>query len=105
MLGLHAPELIVLVIILLLVFGPKRLPKMGNDIGKGIREFKKGIDEVTSTDTKENNSDKISSQKSLSSARAELDQIERDLAYKKSLLATQEAEKAAMNEPATPGVE
>jgi twin arginine-targeting protein translocase, TatA/E family len=94
--GLHMPEIIALVVILLLVFGPKKLPKMGNDIGKGIREFKKGIDDVTSTDNSSNN-EKISSQKSLSSARAELDQIERDLAYKKAQLAEKEAEKTAAN--------
>lgn len=94
--GLHMPEIIVLVVILLLVFGPKRLPKMGNDIGKGIREFKKGIDDVTSMDNS-SNSEKISSQKSLTSARAELDQIERDLAYKKAQLTEKEAEKAAAN--------
>lgn len=88
MLGLHAPELIVLAVILLLVFGPKKLPKMGNDIGKGIREFKKGIDDVTSDN---GTTEKAEQQKSLSSARAELDQIERELANKKAALSAQEA--------------
>jgi sec-independent protein translocase protein TatA len=41
------PELIVLVIVLLLIFGPKRLPEIGRSMGKGMREFK---DSVTGKD-------------------------------------------------------
>jgi sec-independent protein translocase protein TatA len=38
-----APELIVLLVIAVLVLGPKRLPAAGRSLGKGIREFKDGI--------------------------------------------------------------
>jgi sec-independent protein translocase protein TatA len=41
------PELIVLAIVLLLIFGPKRLPEIGRSMGKGMREFK---DSVTGKD-------------------------------------------------------
>jgi sec-independent protein translocase protein TatA len=41
------PELIVLLVVLLLIFGPKRLPEMGRSLGKGMREFK---DSVTGKD-------------------------------------------------------
>ena len=41
------PELIVLAIVLLLIFGPKRLPEIGRSLGKGMREFK---DSVTGKD-------------------------------------------------------
>ena len=41
------PELIVLGLVLLLIFGPKRLPEMGRSLGKGMREFK---DSVTSSE-------------------------------------------------------
>jgi sec-independent protein translocase protein TatA len=41
------PELIVLLLVLLLIFGPKRLPEMGRSLGKGMREFK---DSVTGKD-------------------------------------------------------
>jgi sec-independent protein translocase protein TatA len=39
--------LVVILIILLLVFGPKRLPEMGRSLGRGMREFK---DSVTGRD-------------------------------------------------------
>ena len=35
--------LLIILIILLLVFGPKRLPEMGRSIGRGMREFKDSI--------------------------------------------------------------
>jgi sec-independent protein translocase protein TatA len=41
------PEIILIVLVLLLVFGAKRLPEMGRSMGKGMREFK---DAVTSSD-------------------------------------------------------
>lgn len=43
---LHAPELILLVIVALIIFGPKRLPEIGGALGKGIKEFRKGTSEV-----------------------------------------------------------
>ena len=36
-------EVIVLLIIVLLIFGPKRLPEMGRSLGRGIREFKSSL--------------------------------------------------------------
>ncbi len=41
-------EIIVVLIIALLVFGPKRLPQMGKSLGKGVREFKKAADSAKS---------------------------------------------------------
>ncbi len=35
--------LVVILIILLLVFGPKRLPEMGRSLGRGMREFKEAV--------------------------------------------------------------
>lgn len=44
MLGNIGPlEIIVVLIIALIVFGPKRLPELGNSLGKGIREFKQSV--------------------------------------------------------------
>jgi sec-independent protein translocase protein TatA len=44
MLGNIGPlEIIIVLIIALIVFGPKRLPELGNSLGKGIREFKDSV--------------------------------------------------------------
>lgn len=44
MFGLGIPELIVICVIALLVFGPKRLPDAGKAIGQAIRGFKSSMD-------------------------------------------------------------
>lgn len=36
-------EIVILLIVALLVFGPKKLPEMGRSIGRGMREFKSSI--------------------------------------------------------------
>ncbi len=44
MLGNIGPlEIIVVLIIALIVFGPKRLPELGNSLGRGIREFRNTV--------------------------------------------------------------
>jgi sec-independent protein translocase protein TatA len=43
--GIGMPELIVILVIALIFFGPGKLPEMGSMIGKAIRGFKKAIDE------------------------------------------------------------
>ena len=43
-----APGLIVLILGALLIFGPKRLPELGEAIGKMIREFKKSVSGIES---------------------------------------------------------
>ncbi len=40
---LGAPELVVIVVICLLLFGTKRLPELGKGLGDGIRNFKKAM--------------------------------------------------------------
>jgi len=40
------PELVVIFIIALLVFGPKKLPEVGKTVGKAIREFKKSTEDI-----------------------------------------------------------
>ena len=41
--GIGATEIIILLVVALLVFGPKRLPEMGRSLGRGMREFKDSI--------------------------------------------------------------
>lgn len=45
--SLGLPELIVILVIALVVFGPKKLPEVGRAIGTSIKEFKKATKEVT----------------------------------------------------------
>ena len=37
------PELLIVLVIILLLFGPGRIAKMGGELGKGIREFRQGL--------------------------------------------------------------
>jgi sec-independent protein translocase protein TatA len=48
------PEIIIILVVLLLLFGAKRLPEMGRSLGRGMREFKdsvSGMDDTPSTTT------------------------------------------------------
>jgi TatA/E family protein of Tat protein translocase len=47
--GISIWELLILLVVLLLIFGAKRLPEMGRSLGKGMREFK---DSVTGVEEK-----------------------------------------------------
>ena len=52
--ALGAPELIVIVVLVLLLFGGKKIPELMKGIGKGIREFKSASKEE-SNENKEDN--------------------------------------------------
>jgi len=59
MFGMGAPELIVILVVALLVFGPGKLPEIGSALGKGIRDFRKALehkggDEEAGTDKSSN---------------------------------------------------
>ncbi len=41
--GVNIWEILILLLVALLVFGPKRLPEMGRSLGRGMREFKQGV--------------------------------------------------------------
>jgi sec-independent protein translocase protein TatA len=48
--GIGIPELIIVLVILLVIFGPKRLPGLGRSLGSGMREFKDSISGRTKGD-------------------------------------------------------
>ncbi|MFB0505913.1 MAG: twin-arginine translocase TatA/TatE family subunit [Thermodesulfobacteriota bacterium] len=62
MFGIGMPELLVILVIVLVIFGAGKLPQIGEGIGKGIRNFRKatkGPDEIDVTP--ENDEEKIKS--------------------------------------------
>ena len=82
--GFHGPDLLIVLVVALLIFGPKKLPEMGEAIGKGIRQFKKATSEITEPE-------ETAHSKSLT----ELESIEREIAEKR---AAAEAELRAAEE-------
>ena len=55
--SLGMPELIVIFIIALVVFGPRKLPELGRSLGRGIAEFKKATTELQNTLEQDINAD------------------------------------------------
>lgn len=45
MFGIGIPELIIIFIVALIIFGPKKLPELGKALGRGLSEFKKATQE------------------------------------------------------------
>ena len=67
MFGIGMPELIVIFIVALLVFGPKALPDLGKALGRGLREFKRASEDLKeglSTDIRLDEEEKSSTQAS-----------------------------------------
>jgi sec-independent protein translocase protein TatA len=49
MFGLGIPELLVIFVIALLIFGPRKLPELGKSVGRAMAEFKRASDEFQET--------------------------------------------------------
>ena len=52
MFGLGTPEILLITIVVLVLFGGKKLPEMLGGLGKGIRNFKKNLNEPSADDSK-----------------------------------------------------
>ncbi|MFQ5580062.1 MAG: twin-arginine translocase TatA/TatE family subunit [Nitrospiria bacterium] len=50
MFGIGMPELLILLLIVLVIFGAGKLPEIGTGLGKAIRGFKKGVSEPDEID-------------------------------------------------------
>jgi sec-independent protein translocase protein TatA len=48
--GLRLPEVLIILVVLVLVFGANKIPQLGDALGKGIRNFKKASSEDDSID-------------------------------------------------------
>ena len=86
------PELWILLAVILLFFGAKRLPEMGAAMGKSIKAFKKGMNEPT-----EEEATPVDETKALEAKRQELDDLEREIAAKKAQAAAYEAQQSTPN--------
>lgn len=51
MFGLGYQELLIILVIVLILFGAKRLPDLAKSLGSSVKEFKKGVTEITKDDT------------------------------------------------------
>jgi sec-independent protein translocase protein TatA len=89
--GFHGLDLVVILVIALLIFGPKRLPEMGSSIGKSIKEFRKGMSELTSP--KEAREEEAAEPKAvgleaidqeIASKRAHLEALDREIASRQT---------------------
>ena len=53
MFGMGIQELLVILVIALVIFGPSKLPQIGSGLGKAIRDFKKGVSGDDAEEAKE----------------------------------------------------
>jgi sec-independent protein translocase protein TatA len=78
------PELIIIFVIALLIFGPKKLPEMSAQIGRTLKAFKKGMNEFNQ-DVMESTSSLYTDEiRSLEARRLELEILEREMAIKRA---------------------
>ena len=49
-LGLGVPELVIILVVILLIFGPKNLPKLGSAVGKTVKNLRSGMKEADAAD-------------------------------------------------------
>ena len=54
MFGLRLPELLVIALVILLLFGGKKLPELMKGLGKGIKGFKDGMKDIEAPQEEEN---------------------------------------------------
>ncbi|UCE27861.1 MAG: twin-arginine translocase TatA/TatE family subunit [Candidatus Coatesbacteria bacterium] len=52
--SIGVPEILLILLVILILFGARRLPEIGKGLGKGIREFKKASREITDEITRDN---------------------------------------------------
>jgi sec-independent protein translocase protein TatA len=59
MFGIGMPELIIILVIILIIFGAGKLPEIGAGMGKAIKNFKSATNEAEKVDKKESEMEKL----------------------------------------------
>jgi len=60
MFGLGTQELLIILVLVMIIFGAGKLPQVGSSLGKGLRNFKKGMSEAEEDEIEEAKIEKIS---------------------------------------------
>ena len=85
------PELVLIFVVALLVFGPKKLPEIGKSLGKGLAEFKRASDELKKTIETE-----------IEQGKTEISAVKDHVSSVKSSLITPPSEATVPQQPADP---
>ncbi|GHO43428.1 Sec-independent protein translocase subunit TatA/TatB [Ktedonospora formicarum] len=95
--GIHPLTLVVVVVVALLVFGPKRLPEMGSAIGKSIQQFKQGMSELNAPKEKPVEAEEVKPAEAKKVEEMDIDALEREIAARKAALNAQETASSAVD--------
>lgn len=55
MIGLGYQELLIILLIVIVIFGARKLPELGRGLGEGLRNFRKGVKDATEAQEEEDN--------------------------------------------------
>ncbi len=86
------PELILIFVVALLVFGPKKLPELGKSLGRGLAEFKRASDDLKKTIEDE-----------IEQGKHEADAVKKQVAEVQSTFTSAAAPTAPASETTAPG--
>jgi sec-independent protein translocase protein TatA len=75
MLGLGWPELLIILLVVVLLFGSTRLPKLARSLGEASREFKKGVNERDDEEHAAQSAHTSDPKEQVTMSRAELDAL------------------------------
>ena len=62
--GISMPQLLIILLVVALIFGTKKLRNMGNDLGSAVKGFKKGISDDEKQEIKDQSVDEVTQAKS-----------------------------------------